>query len=300
MEKPKLTRNFADVSADGQKNSELPVNLPPLIATFPASRMTQGIPITEMPNIPVAPPQREKVAIVGTAPSSRMLAPWNDPTWEIWACSPGNMGQLPRVDVWFEIHKNLLWPEHESYGKPYIEWLSKLPIPVYMQDQSYFPHAQTFPMKELVKEYGGNFFSSSFAWMMAYAIHKKYKEIALYGVDMASKDEYYLQRQAFYFWYEKAQALGIKVTIPPESDLAQPPTLYGYSEVTPLGLKMHARKQELLMRIGQIEKVDRPNLMAQLKTLEDTMTYLKGAVEDCEYVMTIWPRIGHRGEDDNG
>src|SRR3954468_23311721 len=47
---------------------------------------------------PVAP---KKVAILGTAPSSRMLAPFNDPEWQIWSCSPGNMGCIPRFDRWF-------------------------------------------------------------------------------------------------------------------------------------------------------------------------------------------------------
>src|SRR3981189_2150960 len=64
-----------------------------------------------------APAGPLKVALIGTAPSSRMLAPYNDPSWKIWACSPGNMNVLPRVDVWFELHSDLLWPEHESYGK---------------------------------------------------------------------------------------------------------------------------------------------------------------------------------------
>src|SRR3990167_6788901 len=32
-----------------------------------------------------------KIAVIGTAPSSRMLAPFNDPSWKIWSCSPGNM-----------------------------------------------------------------------------------------------------------------------------------------------------------------------------------------------------------------
>src|SRR5580698_10373126 len=53
---------------------------------------------------PIAAPL--KVAMIGTAPSSRMLAPFNDPSWKIWACSPGNMNTLPRVDVWFELHSN--------------------------------------------------------------------------------------------------------------------------------------------------------------------------------------------------
>ena len=313
--KPKLTETFADKQpekATVPQFAPIPMQIPlqqgmqqdmqgGMVVTLPASRMAQTS-FTTVAGPPPAPPQikpqREKVAIIGTAPSSRMLAPFNDLSWEIWCCSPGNMNICPRVDVWFEIHKNLHWPEHESYGKPYLDWLSKQSFPIYMQDQSYCPNALTFPMDEMVKEFGSHFFTSSFAWMMAFAISKGFKEIGLYGVDMASKDEYVLQRQAFYFWLYLAKSRGIKVTIPDESDLMQPPSLYGYSEVTPFGRKMHARKAELQGRIAAIEQQEIPKLQMQLQGMKDNVTYLKGAVEDLDYVISIWPRLGHSERQD--
>jgi hypothetical protein len=43
------------------------------------------------------------IALVGTCPSSRMLAPYANGDWEIWTCSPGNaFGQLPRVTGEFQ------------------------------------------------------------------------------------------------------------------------------------------------------------------------------------------------------
>src|ERR1043165_5779344 len=44
-----------------------------------------------------------QIALLGSAPSSCTLAPFADPTWEIWACSPQNYA-APRVDAWFELH----------------------------------------------------------------------------------------------------------------------------------------------------------------------------------------------------
>src|SRR5215467_5742575 len=103
--KPKLTGNFED-KLQGAAAGYAPVNQPFVVPapvpgtpvmTFPASRIVQT-PGTMSWNTPpeaitpiVMQPQREKVAIIGTAPSSRMLAPFNDPTWDIWVCSPGNM-----------------------------------------------------------------------------------------------------------------------------------------------------------------------------------------------------------------
>lgn len=236
--------------------------------------------LQEPPKAPVADPQVLKVALVGTAPSSRMLAPYNDPSWKIWGCSPGNMNVLPRVDAWFEIHGSLLWPENKHYGETYIQWLSKLPVPVYMQDQRYIPHAISLPKDELVKEFGPYYFTSSFAWMMAMAMREGAKEIALYGIDMASRDEYILQRPGAYHFFQEAARRGVKISAPYESDIMQPPALYGFSEVTPFGRKLLARKAEIKERLGTLRN--------QRDGLSTSITYLEGALEDLDYVESIW------------
>lgn len=268
-------------------NPEMPVNplqeKPSGVAKKRARRaaqeaqpeMTQPLPVTPAPE-----PQVLRVALVGTAPSSRLLAPFHDPAWTIWACSPGNMNALPRVDVWFEIHGNLHWPENAHYGRPYVEWLSKLNIPLYMQNQLYCPNALTFPYEEMIAEFGKDFFTSSFAWMMAKAIKDGAKEIALFGIDMASRDEYILQRPGFYFFKHIAEQRGIRVWAPNESDIMQPPGLYGFSEVKPFGRKILARKQELKSRIT--------DMRTQRDKLNHDIAYLEGAIEDLDYIETIW------------
>jgi hypothetical protein len=226
-----------------------------------------------------------KVALIGTAPSSRMLAPYGDPSWQIWGCSPGNMNTLPRVDLWFELHSNLLWPEHENYGRPYIEWLKAQPFPVYMQDQSLVPRATIFPKDEIVAEFGDDFFTSSFTWMMALAMKMGAVEIALYGIDMASRDEYVQQRPGFFFFRYLARQRGIKISAPHESDIMQSPALYAYVDSTPLGRKLSARRQEVQGRINghaqQIEQATRAK------------TYLEGAVEDIDYMQSIWSGVSN-------
>jgi hypothetical protein len=232
-----------------------------------------------------APAGPLKIAMVGTAPSSRMLAPFNDPSWTIWGCSPGNMNVLPRVNTWFELHSNLLWPEHENYGKPYIEWLKVQKFPVYMQDQSLVPNAVVFPMYDIVKEFGMSFFTSSFAWMMALAMRMGAAEIALYGIDMASRDEYILQRPGFYFFRHMAQVRGIKVTAPHESDIMQDPPLYAYVDSTAFGRKIRARAQEVNGRIAQMQP--------QHNQLGNNITYLQGAKEDIDYFESIWSGVSN-------
>jgi hypothetical protein len=225
-----------------------------------------------------------KVAIVGTAPSSRDLAPFNDPSWEIWACSPGNAhGVLPRADVWFEIHSNFLWPENQSYGIPYLNWIKDQKGKIkrlYMQDQSLVDWATPLPIQELINEHGKYFFTSSFAYMIAMAILHGAKEIALFGVDMASKDEYILQRPGGHYFMQEAAKRGIKVQVPHESDLAMHPPLYGFDCSTPFMRKLHVRKLEIKQRVDVMS-----NEIAQ-KT--HGKTYLEGALEDLDYVQSIF------------
>lgn len=230
--------------------------------------------------IPLAAPQPLKIAIIGTAPSSRGLAPFGDPTWKIWACSAGNMNVIPRVDAWFEIHSNLLWPEHESFGRPYVKWLNEQNFPVFMQDNSLVSRAQPLPKEELVAEFGRYFFTSSFAWMMAFAIKSGATEIGLWGVDMASKDEYILQRSGGHFFLQEAKKRGIKVTLPNESDLLQPPPLYGFDDSTPFLRKIMVRKKELTDRLGGMRQ--------QRDQLASSIVYLEGALEDIDYISSIW------------
>jgi hypothetical protein len=249
---------------------------------------------------PVAPAQAPgplKIAMIGTAPSSKLLAPYDDPSWTIWACSPGNMNALKRVDVWFELHSNLLWPEHESYGKPYIEWLKQQKFPILMQQdwpttegsmvplQTIVPNAVPFPKNEMVARFGCDFFTSTFAWMMALAITKGAKEIALYGIDMASRDEYIRQRPGFFFFRYLARCQGIKVSAPHESDIMQSPALYAYVDSTPFGRKIMARRKEVLDRIAPMQQ--------QRDQLNHSITYLQGAQEDLDYFESIWSGVAN-------
>jgi hypothetical protein len=229
-----------------------------------------------------------KAAIIGTSPSSRMVAPYGDPSWTIWGTSPGNIGGvLPRIDAWFEIHSNFLWPEYRQYGEPYLRWLNEQTFPVMAQDQTLIPRAQQFPKKELIDKFGPFFFTSTFAWVMAYAIHVGVKEIGLYGVDMASRDEYILQRPGGHYFIQRAKEAGVKIHIPPESDLAQPPPLYGYSDSTTMGRKVATRELEIRQRIAGLEQ--------QGMQINQQLAYMKGALEDIDYFRQIWSSAQEHG-----
>ena len=224
-----------------------------------------------------------KVAVVGSAPSSVHLAPYNDSSWQIWACSPANMKILPRVDAWFELHAmvELLEDSARSWAEPYLNWLCEQKFTVFMQEQNAtVPNAVKFPKEELVQDFGPHFMSSSIAWMIALALKSGATEIAIYGVDMAANGEYLSQRPAIHHFYYIAKAMGVSIRCPPESDVLRTPPMYGYHDATWMGRKLTIRKQELARRIA--DAIARESNAAREKL------FLEGAMDDLQWHRRTW------------
>ncbi len=223
-----------------------------------------------------------RVALIGTCPSSRMLAPYGDPSWQIWACSPDNAyGRLPRIDAWFEIHGDLEWNESAAWGAPrYVEWMKQQTFPVYAQNQSVIPNAITFPKEEMAKKFGRWFFTSTFAYAFAFAIHQGAKEIGLFGIDMEVASEYQYQRPAIQHFIWLAGAQGIAVYAPDESSILQPPPFYGYFDSTPFGRKLAVYRKELQDRIAVMQK--------EFDQLNRNIIFLQGCLEATEWTHDTW------------
>lgn len=220
-----------------------------------------------------------KVALIGTCPSSKLLAPFGNPEWQCWVFSPDNV-EIPHVDVWFDIHGDYGWPGAQLWEKRYIAWLSDQKFPVYVQQIDLIPNGILFPAEELVAEFGCYWFTSSVAWLMAYALTKGVTEIGLYGIDMTTKDEYLCQRPGVHYWMEVAARRGVRIYVPPESDLLQPPPLYGYSETSPIGRKLTVRHREITQKVNV--------LTAELKRIEGERNHLLGALDQTEYAQLVW------------
>lgn len=229
-----------------------------------------------------------KVAIIGTAPGSRAVAPFNDPEWKIWGCSQGNQGVLPRIDVWFELHalSALTGEELRAWAVPYLGWLRAQTFPVYMQEKNdYVPGAIVFPYRRMIELFGDRWFTSTVAWMQAYAIHQMREgdEIGLFGVDMAAGVEHYTaQRAGCVRFIEIAREKGIIVTIPHESCLGQPAPLYGYCEATNMGRRLYRSLHDMETR--------RAEMAAQRDKLALEIAFADGMMEQVKYdIRTFLP-----------
>lgn len=225
-----------------------------------------------------------KICLMGSAPSSVALAPFDDPSWKIWTCSPAARPFAKRVDAWYELH---LYEPHQSWFSPdYIDFMSKLPVPVYMLEPvAAIPASVTYPKAEVMNYFGPEavfFYTSSLSWMFAMAIIEIERsgqpgEIALFGVDMSAAEEQYTgQRAGCQYWAGQAFRRGIKVWVPGQSDLFRPTPLYGFCEQDQMHQKLLARKAELEARLHAVN--------VNLTNLTGERTYLMGALEDVNYV----------------
>ncbi len=220
-----------------------------------------------------------KVALLGTAPSSKLLAPFNDPSWEIWACSPGSM-DLPRIDLFFEMHDMDRLRASSPY-KPYLEWLKNKKVVMQKPDPEY-PASEAFPIDEMTALFGGYFWNSTISYMLALAISREPTEVGIWGVDMTANEEYYYQRSGCQYFIQKCADLGIGVRLPSTSDIGEPPPRYGYCEASPMWRKIESRKAELSARVA---------VLAQQKAqaaAEETL--LTGALEDLDYISKTWAK----------
>ncbi len=220
-----------------------------------------------------------KVALVGTCPSSRLLAPYGDPEWQCWVFSPDN-NNAPHIDVWFDIHGDYLYPGAEAWEHRYIDWMRAQKFPIYVQRTDLVPNAKEFPAKELIADFGYYWFTSTLSWLMAFALTQGATEIGIYGADMTTSFEYQSQRPGVHYFMELAARRGVKIYVPPESDLLLPPPLYGYSETSPMGRKLVVRHKELTGRIAVISD--------SIKKLEGEKHHLQGALDQTEYSQLIW------------
>lgn len=184
-------------------------------------------------------PKKKKCFIVGFAPSW-VETPWQDPDAEIWTLNEAykllNTGPNAKVDRWFELHSLERPPKNT---KEHIEFLQKLPIPVYtLQKYDFLPNATVFPFYETVDWFkerghiGHRYFTNSISWILAFAITQGFEEIHIYGVDMAQdrdkngNDEYGYQKPSCEYFIGVAEKY-CKVYIPETSDLLYNTQLYG-------------------------------------------------------------------------
>lgn len=257
----------------------------------------------------------ERFAIVGTAPSWT-LTPWADTSLVI--AGLNDMYQIPgiqRVDEWYDLHpldhfyfvekppkgqKSAIYAHQVPFGyyvRPakHLDWLATQTMPVWLSPDyatqlptaATWPHAQPFPRAEIEAAFG-TYFGSTPAWMLAHGILRGAKEIHIYGIHLATEQEYVEQRPNFEFligcvlgpgqrtlrrldgkrYYETAHGL---VVLPEASPLLSAKFQYAFEpsprrKLDPIQWELHKaqvkqqrRMQALLSARWPVTRLDEPD-----------------------------------------
>ena len=158
---------------------------------------------------------QKKLLIIGTA-SNRNEAPYDDPTYEVWATGGCiNLPDVRRVDVAFELHPERYWKDPKVLGI-----LSTWKGHIYMQEHyEEIPTSVKYPY-ELVRQrfyipsMGENLYvTNTVSFMFALAALQGFKEIETFGVWMEHTTEYGNQKPNCEYYLGYLHALGVKLTI---------------------------------------------------------------------------------------
>ena len=155
----------------------------------------------------------KKICIVGYSNTQR-LAPYKDLSWSIWTFNH-RYNIHPRIDLHFDIHNTKGYTNDHQYYK----WIMKNKNKIIMNGlDSRFNDVIIYPKEDIIKKYD-NCFTSSVAWILAYAMEQNPKSIALYGIDCATESEYISQKAGIMYLLGLAKGLDIEIILPEQCKL---------------------------------------------------------------------------------
>lgn len=211
-------------------------------------------------------PVKRKIAILGNSQLSLVNAPYDDLSWKIWDMS-ANFQYGKRFDLFFEVHTlevlkayTHLSPSYTDKYTTFLKSAGKALIAGHPSEA--WPDAQIYPISEILHHFDDDYFTCTFAYMMAFAIYQHDKsisdggvgisEIGIWGVDMAVDEEYNHQKPCAEHWIGVAKGRGIKVTIAQESPICRTNAPYGFANPK-LSREFTDRIVELKSTIAQEE-----------------------------------------------
>jgi hypothetical protein len=239
--------------------------------------------------------KKEKVCIVGCSDSKSETPFHLKDEFEFWGVNNLFLTMPGPWTRWFEIHqitceggKWLRRGKEEFRGQAvpdYLTQLGKLPFPVYCQQPNPFmPNAVAFPFKQIIDRFG-TYFTNTISWQIAYAILEDFKEIRIYGVDMAVDSEYFWQRPSCEYFLGLAVGMGIKIWLPDTCDLLKTRFMYGYEEAKelPFRAKIESMKKSMQKRANQAQ--------AQMAHHEKQVQQYIGAMSAVNEIDKIWKNV---------
>lgn len=201
---------------------------------------------------------------------------------------------------WFEMHDGTTlgsfykevakFPAVQASLSEQHQFLASLSIPIYFHEPiDDFSTSVAYPIDTVGETLGEPYFCSTVAYMMALAIHEGYKEIGLYGIDLAAESEWAYQRPNMEYVIGLARGRGIKVTIAQPSSLLAHPGVYGRDvNLTAFAEMLEAardRSEELTNAANSIE-TSLKTLIAAINTMSGRIQLIDWMLNEDEFIPT--------------
>ena len=247
--------------------------------------------VAEIVSFPIAPFEKTatRVCIVGFADGHRADAPFTEPDMEFWGINRLHT-VLPeaRWTRWFEVHNLAKFYGEDDEHKTF---LKECGIPVYVRPQDVRVAAEwgittavPYPRADAEAQFE-SYFTNSISYLIAMAIMLGFEEIHMYGVDMAQDNilhsEYGHQRPSCEYFIGVAQGHGIKVVLPPGSDLLKSAHWYGLDD-DGFSQKLQARFTEVAKKKEQI-RAEMNEYAGRAQFLQARISELDGAMQEITY-----------------
>ncbi len=242
-----------------------------------------------------------KVAILGFSRAVHE-APFDDPSWTFWGMN-GLWRVLEKVPedrfaLWFEPHTPEfleVYGPRAGIGTKQQDWLAKPhPFPIMMQEKyPQFPSSQPFPVEQLVKLHGIDYFTSTVAYELAFVLSlKDVEEIGLWGIDLVHGTEWGDQRPCAEYWIGRAIERGIKITTHADSALLSHRFRYAYEDPNPLLAELRRGLEEQAevthKKVAELNE-QQNKTVSELQTNDGAMQMIKHISERLD----MWQRGGH-------
>ncbi len=218
------------------------------------------------------------VAILGLGPSldqyleiTKRLGGRHQFCDETWAINA--LGDVFACDLIFHMD-DVRIQEIRAKAKPesniaaMLKWIKHSQIPVITsRAHPDYPALAEFPLQDVLNHLGHDYFNSTAAYAIAFAIHMGAEQISIFGMDFTYPNVHDAEkgRACVEFWLGQAHARGVKINLPATTtlmDSCYPRTsrLYGYDtldigfDVQPDGvLKLEFTPRDTLPTAEQIE-----------------------------------------------
>jgi hypothetical protein len=235
----------------------------------------------------------QTLAIVGSHPATRELAPFDDPSIEIWLFNEA--AQKPSVykrwDGLLQIHAEEVYTSLNNWvNKDHWAWLQKdhgksvvtgHPKRIFMQAfDERIPNCAVYPLEGILGmlpldgegKQQFHYLRSSPAMALALGIYLGYERILLYGSELSSNTEYTYQATNYAFWIGFAAGRGIDIQLRCwQSEFNQ--RIYGYEGETQID------KEYFIAREQEVE----PSWKANESMLEKVKSRMTDAMLEHEY-----------------